>query len=1236
MPWEIVSNNSEILAIHAALLPTNQVLMFGGSEHNAAQNQSGNPADLDNTRLFNLGGSPLIETIGSPNTDVFCSGHAFLADGRLLVGGGTKEWGGDHEGHGHQLNFLGEHGCWIYQPRARTWRRVRDFNFEPGRAVGGGRWYPTLLTLANGEVLAVAGHPFQTDSRHNNDSPERYSPGGDTWSLLTAERLDAGERSRYYPRFHLLPDGNVFFVSPVSGACRVYNPFTGLTVGATIPSAGGGRYDNSWDFPSVLLPLLPTDGYKPRVMICGDTNAKKIDLSLASPTWQNTAARTGTAAGKQRRFACSVILPTGEIFVSGGINGGSSDADAVKEGEIYNPGIDWTTGQYTAPDSWATTDASTITRNYHSTALLLPNGRVWVAGSSKNAAQGDPATVGELRLEVFKPAYDADPARPQLSAAPVSAGYGQTFAISSPQAAQIRRVALTRCGSVTHAFDGDQRYVGLTFSLLEGNQLRVTSPPNSRIAPPGYYLLWIIDANGRPCQEARFIRICPQRLLLITDRSTFSTHEVQALGTPATFSNALYVVLEGFLPSEAGNPPVTPTLTFTRPDGSAVPGMSAQLNSVDYEDDTIPPDIAQRITFVFNIRFTSQQAFNEIPAADPAQNITLTARHGGNTEQATLVLSKNPNPYMRDGQVHWLSTDLRVFTMRPGLTRAGITHGSGAGASLNFIQALLGQFNATPTDEDHPFFDISQDPEESQLELASQSGGQPIFNFAVAKVRYRAPATINADDVKVFFRLFTTAATGFVYDGATYPRQGNGASAAPLLGLAGGEIVSLPFFADARQADLRTQPDATNVKTLAGDGADEVTAYFGCWLDFNQPDARFPLNPPHNGSGGPFGGALLSIQQLVRNHHCCLAAEIHYTLDPIPNGVTPGSHDNLSQRNLVVVDSDNPGSAATHTVQSTFEIKPSVVPIVVPQAFGFFQDPPPKPQEPPPALPVAAIAGGFEAPVAVAAATRGKPRLEYDELMIRWHDLPRDSRVSLYIPDVNVKQIVAAAAFRNGPPVLTAREDNSVICKVGDITYVPIPGPRALNIPGLFSIELPPTVVKGQTFSITAHQVSGYPRRIIGSFQITIPVRTATEILPAEIRKLSVLRHIGEAIPATNRWRLVWDRYLGEIADRVKGLGGNPDAVVPSPTGEGLPKPPDTPDRLTVTGKVTRLLYDCFGDFEGFVLATCEGEHTFHACEKGIEEVVCKACRFGFSVTIWFVVTREKNVRIQRLALLCC
>jgi hypothetical protein len=1274
MPWTIATNNSEILAIHVALLPTNQILMFGGSEHNAAQNQSGNPADLDNSRLFNLGGGTLIETIGSPTTDVFCAGHSLLADGRLLVAGGTKEWGGDHEGHEHGLNFLGEHGSWIYHPRARQWKRVLDMNFEPGQVDGGGRWYPTLGTLANGEALAVAGHPFETDSRHNNDTPERYSPAADSWTLLTAERLDQGIRSRYYPRFHLLPDGNVFFVTPVNDACRIWNPFTGATVGGTVAKAGGGTYDSSWDYPSTLLPLLPEDGYKARVMICGQADAKRIDLSQPSSGWQNTVARTGAAAGTQRRFACSVLLPTGDVFISGGINGGSSDANAVREGEIYGPGIDWNTGLYTAAETWTSTDAATVTRNYHSTALLMPNGRVWTAGSSKNADQGNPTSVGELRVELFLPPYDGNPGRPQITEAPSSAGYGQDIQIRCPQAAQIRRVSLTRCGSVTHAFDSDQRYVGLNFQRLEGDLMRVTAPPNSRIAPPGYYLLWVLDNNHLPCQEARFIRICDQRLQIILDRSTFSTHEAQALGVPATpavFANALYVILDGFLPSEAGNPPVTPTLTFTRPDGSSVPGMSADLNRVLFEDDTVPPDIAQRITFVFNIRITSLQAFNEIPAADAAQNIVVTARHGGNTEQSVMTLSKNPNPYMRDGQVHWLSTDVRVFTMRPGLTRAGVTHGAAADAPITFIQQLLNTFNGTLTDEDHPFFDITEDLEESKLELANQVNGQPIFNFAVAKVRYRAPVGIDAGDMRVFFRLFNVAVTGLEFNGVLYAREGNGANAAPLLGLAGAEIASIPFFAEARQADMRTQVDATNRRTIAGAGAVEVTAYFGCWLDFNQTTPRFPLNPPHNGSGGAFGGSLLSTQQLVRNDHCCLVAEIHYPLDPIPNGATPGSHDNLSQRNLVVVESDNPGTTATHTVQSTFEIKPSAIPLIVPQAFGYLPQAAAIPAAPAVAAPAAAMAAlpaaaarpparrraavaeppaaVAEPPVAVAqppaplgakafavAVPPKRPRLEADELMFRWNNLPRDSRVTLYMPDVDTRLIIAAAAARNGPPILKARDSDTILCRIGDVCYVPVPGPRALNIPGLISIELPPTVTKGQLFTVTVHQVSGWPRRIIGTFQIAIPVHMAAEILPRETRRLSVLRYIGLTIPAGNRWYKIWQRFVGQVGDRVRDLGGDPDNVHPSPTGEGRPDVPPKPDDDKpdfVTGMISRILYDCFGHVDGFVLRTCDGEHAFKTCEPGIEEVVFKACRDNLQVTIWF---GEGKMKIKRIAIDCC
>lgn len=1229
MPYQIINPNAEILAVHAALLPTGQVLLFGGSEHNPDQNSSGNVTDLDNTRLFDPATNS-ISTLGSPDTDVFCSGHALMSDGRLLIGGGTKKYGGGHAGHPHALNFLGEHACWLYHPRANGWHRVSDMRPEPGEPDGGGRWYPTLLTLGNGEVLSVAGHPDQPDSRHNNDTPERYSPAANTWSLLTAQRVDAGERSRYYPRMHLLPDGTVFFVSPVDGNCRRYDAFSGTYVGSSLPAPGGGLYNNSWDFSSVLLPLLPNEGYRARVLVVGDSDCKTIDLGTASPTWQIASGRPSTV---QRRFGMAVMLPTGQVLVTGGVNGGNSDANGVLAGEIYTPGIDWNSGVYAGPHNWSPTDGSAnAVRNYHSVALLLPNGQVLIAGSSKNAAAGDPnnSAIAEKRIEVFKPAYDGNPNRPTITSAPISAGYGQTFDVRSPQASQIRRVVITRCGSATHAFDSDQRLVSLQFTTGEGNVLRVTAPPNSNIAPPGTYLLWILNEAGLPCVEAKFIRICQQRIFIVADRSTFSRHEVQAMNpsatTPATFSNALYVVLEGFLPSEVGSPPVPPNLTFVRPDGSAVPGMSAQLNLIKFEDESVPPDIAQRVTCIFNIRFTSLQAFDQIPAANEFQTITLVARHGGNTATMPLTLSKNPNPYMRDGEVHWLSTDLRVFSQRPGTVRAGATLGSGASGAIAFIQQLLSNFNTIATDEDHPFFNISTDPDVSKLYLESEiSPGQPIYNFAVAKVRFRAPSGISAADVRAFFRMFTTVATGMAFDPATtYARNGNGAGAAPLLGLVGGEIASIPFFAEDRNSDMRSQVDATNRRTLNGMDASEVVVYFGCWLDINQPTrSHFPMLPPHNGSAGTFAGPLVPVQSVIRNRHCCLVAEIHYPLDPIPNGATPGSHDNLSQRNLVVVGSDNPGNAATHMVETTFELKPSKIPLMTPVAFGVTVE---------------------EAPeIALKALAQAqRPRVEADELLIRWNTLPKDAHVTVYLPDVDIDSILSAAAVRNGPAMFSKHDAQTIACRVGGVTYLPVPGPRPLDIPGMFSIQLPPSVVTGQNFKVTVHQLSGFPRRVIGAFEITIMVKDSPALLSEETRHLAVMRYIAQGIPAGNRWKPVFDRYLVQISDRVRGLGGKPELVPPSPTGHPPHKPghddpgdqPHEPAEEVIEGYVKELIYDCMGRFHGAKITTCERTFNLHIHECGLEAVLARACKDRLRIRIEF--GDDKTHQVKRLALMCC
>jgi hypothetical protein len=279
-----------------------------------------------------------------------------------------------------------------------------------------------------------------------------------------------------------------------------------------------------------------------------------------------------------------------------------------------------------------------------------------------------------------------------------------------------------------------------------------------------------------------------------------------------------------------------------------------------------------------------------------------------------------------------------------------------------------------------------------------------VYSYALARVRFIAPEGINATDVRVFFRLWTTGWTALTYAGApnsgSYRRAGDGPQAAPLLGLSGGEINNIPCFAEPRKEDMTQQTDATNVATLEGADATLVFAYFGCWLDHNQDTPRFPDKPVGD---GPFSGELKSIRAHMRGLHQCLVAELHYTLDPIDQFATPTSSDNLSQRNLGLDAVPNPGGAATRLAHHTFEIKPSPTPF-------------------PP----------VEAPTTLAAVARHHP----DELCIAWGNLPRDSHVTLYLPQVDVDEVLRYAARRQSPGNLAKAGEHTLTCCLTDVSFI--------------------------------------------------------------------------------------------------------------------------------------------------------------------------------------------------------
>lgn len=539
-PWVVVANSKD-MAVHGALLPTGKVLYFGGY-------------DVDDTHLYDtqtarITDLPQVDADDGqrPWTNIFCGGHAWLPDGRLLVAGGMlpelaegeeeecepeQEGEEPHEQHAHGgMRGGGDRGCWIFDFRHSSWSPTADLSLDPdGNPNSGGRWYPTLVTLHDGRILAVGGHPDRREQypspcpgeRHNNNTPERYSAATGTWTLFTAqaaETEDPGVVTDSYPRLHLLPGGDVFFATRAKGFNRRYDAQT-ATLGDPITphDDADGLYDKGSPATSVLLPLLRGDSYAPRIMVCGGSQPERIDRpgEDTSDGWQPTGPRA-LSRTPLRHHLCAVLLPTGEVFVSGGTASDGDDAvrqeAAVRRGEVYDPGIDWDSSSYLpGSGSWSVAQATdgshtqaTVRRHYHSSALLLPDGAVWTAGSNGGG------TGNELRIELYRPPYMGQIDRPRIEASPVGVTYRSTFSVRVPGADAIRRVALLRNGTVTHAFNGDQRYVDLEFSIAADDRLVVVAPPDPSVAPPGHYMLWVLDldANGapRPCHQAPFVHV---------------------------------------------------------------------------------------------------------------------------------------------------------------------------------------------------------------------------------------------------------------------------------------------------------------------------------------------------------------------------------------------------------------------------------------------------------------------------------------------------------------------------------------------------------------------------------------------------------------------------------------------------------------------------------------------------------------------------------------------------------
>jgi hypothetical protein len=428
------------------MLPTGKVLLWG---------------DKGDAQLWSTatGFTPVTKTFR-----IYCSAHTFLADGRLLVAGGTTATTG-----GLRLATL-------FNPSTSSWSGTGS--------MAQGRYYPTATTLPSGDVLVVSGH--DTTLRVVTIPEVRSSSG---WRRLTTAPLSIP--SPYYPAMFVAPNGKVF----LAGFPQTTRYLDVNGTGQWTTVANRNVADRTMGSAVMYAPgkILYVGGGDPPT-----ASAEVIDLNQASPSW-----RTVPGMAFARRQLNATILADGSVLVTGGTSGPgfNSQSGAVHAAELWNP----------KTETWTTMASETSNRTYHGTAILMPSGRVLSSGSGEGG--GVPYANSELTAQLFAPPYlyksdGTAAARPSITSAPSRLSYGQAFTVQTPEAVSVKRGTLIRLSSVTHAFNMSQSIYHLTFLATSSTSIRAVAPTNANLAPPGPYMLFLINGSGVP-STAKIVTVGP-------------------------------------------------------------------------------------------------------------------------------------------------------------------------------------------------------------------------------------------------------------------------------------------------------------------------------------------------------------------------------------------------------------------------------------------------------------------------------------------------------------------------------------------------------------------------------------------------------------------------------------------------------------------------------------------------------------------------------------------------------
>jgi hypothetical protein len=406
----------------------------------------------------------------------------------------------------------------VFDPWSETWTRNQDLSV--------GRWYPTAVAGADGRLLIMSG---QSELGWGTPTSlvERFPAAGIPLARARSDvprdepvdrfRADAPFRSDY-PHLFLLRDGRIYGFGRDADQQWVFDParqtrsdLPGRPDGQNkeeTPEAGGAQGEHpvmpdtkARNYGSTIaLPGGP-DGPNSVLVLGGDRN-NPATYQFADGRWSQQRSR---AFGRTQDD--TLVMPDGTLLT---VNGAYDIRDYGTG--LYNPNAQLKYRQIELRDaqgSWKLGPAQRLPRGYHSNAVLLPDGRVMVTGDELQQIANNPDINSDMNgtIEIYEPAYLHRGSRPTLDSAPSDPlAYQTTFKVTSSTASKVSRAVLMAPITSTHSVDSSQRHVELRVKSRAGSALELQAPPRPAAAPPGFYMLFLLDKDGVP-SVARWVQL---------------------------------------------------------------------------------------------------------------------------------------------------------------------------------------------------------------------------------------------------------------------------------------------------------------------------------------------------------------------------------------------------------------------------------------------------------------------------------------------------------------------------------------------------------------------------------------------------------------------------------------------------------------------------------------------------------------------------------------------------------